>query len=344
MVMPFDWRRGRVTGPAAPALEGVRLGIQGVAKAAVSRNGWVVFLPAGTNRRRLALVDRRGTPSFIPAESRRFSDPRFSPDGREVAVTSLAPGGGLTGDIWVLDLGQATLSRLTFEGQQQFPEWSPDGRRVSFASIGDSGGVRWVPSGGGEVEPLLTSPTGQIYEAVLTRDQRTLIYRQGGIPGDLYLVRRDSLKSPHPLVASRFDERSPTLSPDERWMAYVSNETGRDEVYVRPFPGGGGRWLVSAAGGTEPRWRRDGRELFYRNADSLFAVQIRAQPDFGVGQRTLLFTGDYLTNARHATYDVNPTGTRFIFVTGDPEEAGELILVQNLVSSARRNGGLTGSR
>jgi hypothetical protein len=98
---------------------------------------------------------------------------------------------------------------------------------------------------------------------------------------------------------------------------------------------------VSAGGGTEPRWRRDGSELFYRNADTLFAVQVLAQPDFAVGQRAALFTGDYLTNSRHATYDVHPNGQQFIFITGDPDDAGELILVQNLVSTAvsrdRRN-------
>ena len=113
-------------------------------------------------------------------------------------------------------------------------------------------------------------------------------------------------------------------------MAYVSNETGREEIYVRPFPEGGGRWQVSVGGGIEPRWRRDGLELFYRNADTLIAVQVRAGPGFVVGKRTPLFTGDYVTSTRHATYDVHPNGQRFVFVTGDRTEATDLILVQNL--------------
>jgi serine/threonine-protein kinase len=179
---------------------------------------------------------------------------------------------------------------------------------------------------------------------LLTKDQRTLVYRQGGIPGDLYFVRRDSLGSPHALAASSFDERSPALSPDERWLAYVSNETGRDEVYVRPFPGGGGRWLVSAAGGTEPLWRRDGQELFYRNGDTLFALPVPVQREFAVGPRSVLFTAGYLRNGRHATYDVHPNGSQFIFISGDPDNAGELILVQNLISSASRGSGLNRSR
>ena len=99
---------------------------------------------------------------------------------------------------------------------------------------------------------------------------------------------------------------------------------------VRPFPAGGGRWQISTAGGSEPRWRRDGGELFYRNADTLFAVQVRTSPGFAIGKRTVLFTGAYVSNSRHATYDVHPDGQRFVFVTSDRSEATDLILVQNL--------------
>ncbi|HEY9384402.1 MAG TPA: protein kinase [Gemmatimonadales bacterium] len=336
LLTPFDLRRGKTTGPSTPVLQGVRMTIQGVGKAAVAPNGWIVYVPTVSTQRRLNLVDRRGVATQLATEPRRFSDPRYSPDGRSIVVTSLSPGGGLAGDIWVLSLGQLLLSRLTFDGRAQFPDWTADGRRVTFPSIAGSAGLLWAPIAGGEVDTLLPRPAGDLYEGFLTRDQQTIVYRLGGIPGDIYVVQRDSLGSPHALLASRFDERSAVLSPNERWLAYVSNETGRDEVYVRPFPARGGRWLVSAAGGAEPRWRRDGRELFYRNADSLFAVQIPLQPDFAVGRRSLLFTGNYQTNPRHAGYDVDPTGTHFIFVTGDPDAATELILVQNLVGSAVR--------
>jgi eukaryotic-like serine/threonine-protein kinase len=339
-VMPFDWRQGRVTGPATPVLEGMSIGLQGVAEVAISRSGWVVYAPAVSSRRRLVLVNRRGAAALLPTEARTFSDPRFSPDGKRVVVTQLVPGGGLAGDIWVLDLGQQTLSRLTFEGQQQFPEWTADGKRVLFTARGGGrAGIHWIPAAGGEMDSLLPGTTGLVLEGILTRDQRTMVYRIGGIPADLYVVRRDSLKSPHPLVVSRFDERSPALSPDERWIAYVSNESGRDEVYVRQFPSGGGRWLVSAAGGTEPRWRRDGRELFYRNADSLFAVPVPLQRDFAIGRRALLFTGNYLSNGRHATYDVHPDGNQFIFISGETDNGDELVLVQNLVASVARKRG-----
>lgn len=334
--MPFDSRRGRVTGPATPVLEHVSTGLGGSAKLALSRNGWAAYLPAASTRRRLTLVDRRGTARVIATESQPFSDPRFSPNGREVAMTVLGPQGGLAGDIWVLDLQQATLLRLTFDGTHQFPDWSPDGQRVVFTTLIGSNGVFWTPAGGGAVEPLFIRPEGQVFEGVLTNDARTIIYRVGGIPSDVSYARRDAPHPPQPFLKSPFDERSPAISPDDRWLAYVSNETGRDEVYVRPFPEGGGRWLVSAAGGTEPRWRRDGLELFYRNADTLIAVQVRTQPYFAVGQRIALFTGAYLASPRHATYDVDQDGQRFIFVTSDPEYSGDLILVQNLLSTVPR--------
>ena len=329
--VPFDSRAGRVTGVGRPVLENVRRGVWGDAKLAVSRAGWAVYQKA-PSQRRLSLVDRRGIARSISTESRPFSDPRFSPDGKQVSVTMLAPGQGLAGDIWTFDVEQATLSRLTFGGLHQFSEWSADGEKVLI--VKRLGGVLSAPPGGGPTDTLLKNPN--VLEAELTHDGRTLVYRFMGFPGDLYYVRRDSLDHPHGFVVSPFDERSPTLSTDDRWLAYVSNETGRDEIYVRPFPGGGGRWQVSVSGGTEPRWRRDDQELFYRSADTLIAVQVRTRPGFAVGKRTTLFTGNYVTSTRHATYDVHPDGQHFLFVTGDRTEATDLILVQNLLSSLPR--------
>jgi serine/threonine-protein kinase len=325
--VPFDWRAGRVTGTPMPVLEDVDRGVWGDATLGLSRNGWAVYLKGSVDQRHLTLVDRRGTARALPVELRPYSDPRFSPDGRHVAATILSLGRGLTGDIWVFDLRQSTLSRLTFDGVHQFPEWSGDGRRLVFAQF--TVGAAEAPVAGGPVTTLFQNPN--VFEATLTHDGRTIVYRANGVPGDLYYVRRDSLDHPHAIVASPFDERALALSPDDRWLAYVSDESGRNEVYVRAFPEGGERWQISVAGGTEPRWRRDGLELFYRNADTLLAAQLRTRPDLVVGQRVALFRGDYVANARHAGYDVHPDGQQFVFVTAARTGVPELILVQNLL-------------
>jgi eukaryotic-like serine/threonine-protein kinase len=245
---PFDGRAGRVTGPALPVLENVRWGIWGDAKLGLSREGWATYVQGSPGQRRLVLVDRQGRASPIPTETRPFSDPRFSPDGRTLAVTIIAPGRGLAGDIWLFDLEQTTLSRLTFDQLHVFPEWSADGRRVVATKWMQ--GVVAVPAGGGPADTLFSGVN--VFEGALSHDGRWVIYRHNGVPGDLFLVRRDSLDEARALAASPYDERAPVLSPDDRWMAYVSNETGRDEVYVRPFPGGSGRWQVSVAVASSP--------------------------------------------------------------------------------------------
>jgi Tol biopolymer transport system component len=339
IAMPFDARTGRATGAGVPVLEDVGVGLAGASKLAVSSNGWAVYVAAVPRLRRLTMVDRRGVATPIAVDAQPYSDPRFSPNGNEVAVVLLRPGGGLAGDIWVLNVARSSMSRLTFDGADQFPDWTADSRRVVYNTLRGENGVYAKPSGGGVVERLMGTADRPVFEAILANDGKRIVFRLGGIPGDLYYVHRDSLETRHSLLDSRFDERAPGISPDDRWLTYVSDETGRDEVYVRPFPEGSGRWLISAAGGTEPRWSRDGKELFYRNADTLFAVRVRAdsQTGFAAGERTALFTAKFLHNPRHANYDVHPDGQRFIFVGGENDDSGELVLVQNVMAAATRS-------
>ena len=346
IAMPFDVKTGRATGAGMPVLEQVGTGLAGASKLAMSRNGWAVYVGAAPRLRRLTMVDRRGVAKPIAVEAQPYSDPRFSPNGNEVAVVVLRPGGGLAGDIWVLNVARSSMSRLTFDGSDQFPDWTADSRRVVYNTLRGENGVFAKPSGGGAVEQLMGTAERMIFEAILTNDGKHIVYRLGGIPGDLYYVHRDSIEKRHALLDSRFDERAPGISPDDRWLAYVSDETGRDEVYVRPFPEGSGRWLISAAGGTEPRWSRDGKELFYRNADTLFAVRVESpsQSGFAAGERTALFTGNFLHNPRHANYDVHADGQRFIFLAGENEDSGELVLVQNVMAAATRSRTATPNR
>ena len=152
-------------------------------------------------------------------------------------------------------------------------------------------------------------------------------------------------RTPRPLLVTRFNESAPRLSPDGQWMAYVSNESGQDEVYVRPFPSMSGRWQVSSGGGTEPVWSRDGRELFYRDRDRLVEARVSASPSgtvFTVAGRRQLLAGRYASGGLHAGYDVHPDGQRFLMV--DPVEDRQSIIVvvnwfadlRERIASARR--------
>ena len=207
---------------------------------------------ATASNRELVWVARDGTEQPIePALRRRFGALALSPDGTRLVVSIAEETGGTT-DLWVYDLRQHTLSRLTSEGPlNDRPTWNPDGKRITF--ISDRGGRRWlltVPwDGSGPAESLLVTRR-TLQEAEWSRDGRVLVYRDG--PGgrtgrDIYYIRPGVDTAPHPFLTSEFDETSPALSPDGRWLAYMSDETGRSQVYVRPFPRvDDGRWQISA--------------------------------------------------------------------------------------------------
>jgi len=327
---PFDLSAARVTDTARPVLENVRVGAGGAAKLGLSSRGWAAYL-SRSGVAQLVLVDRQGAARAVPGEARPFGAPRFSPDGRKVAVSVRPP--GPVGDVWVVDPQQGTQSRLTFEADNQNPEWSPDGQRVLFAS-NRSGpfGLFWTLVGGGAAESLLVKAGKGIHEGMLSRDARTLIYRERPEPNaDVYYKPVGTAES-RPFLASAFNERAPTLSPNGGWLAYVSNESGQDEVHVRPFPEGAGRWQISVGTGREPRWASNGRELFYRQADTLIAVEVRTESGFSVGGRAPLFTGHFLSSTGHAAYDVHPSGSHFIFVAASAGSQ-DLVFVQNVFSS-----------
>lgn len=144
----------------------------------------------------------------------------------------------------------------------------------------------------------------------------------------------DSAQTRRPFLNSPFEERAPAISPDGRWLAYVSDESGSDEVYVRAYPDPAGRWQVSLNGGIEPRWAASGREIFYRSGDSLIAVSVTTQPTFAPGARQALFARWYLRESNHAQYDVHPDGQRFVMVRGGTERAA-LVLVLGFASDLR---------
>jgi serine/threonine-protein kinase len=168
-----------------------------------------------------------------------------------------------------------------------------------------------------------------------TPDGGTLVYAST-VDGksSLWYARRDSGSVPTQLVRNAFNNRAPSLSPDGRWVAYVSDESGREEVYVRAFPGPGARWQISLDGGTEPKWSGSGREIFYRSGPKMMAAAVQTQPTVAVGERSVLFQGDYAAGLDFRQYDVTRDGNSFIMVK--QSEGAEVVVVLNWFERLRR--------
>ncbi|MDA2939283.1 hypothetical protein MYX75_13610, partial [Acidobacteria bacterium AH-259-A15] len=304
MAVPFDLARLGVTGESVPILEEVR-GID----YALSGGGTLVYVPrvVELDERSLVWVDRQGTEHFVIEEKGRYSAPRISPDGRRVAFTIFE--GGPKHHVWIYDLEGHSLRRLTFEGEgNSAPIWTPDGKWITFKSNRD--GIfnlyRGLADGSGSVERLTTSQFVQTpYSwfpdgSVLAFDE----YYPGSGDGDIWLLPRDADAKPQPLISSPNDEGYPRFSPDGRWLAYASKETGRLHVYLcpYPYPEPDVKWLVSGKeGGFSPVWAPHGTELFYRSlgGGKMMAVRIQTEPTFRVDKPRVLFEGAYL-----AFYDI----------------------------------------
>ena len=229
--------------------------------------------------------------------------------------------GGGTDQLWVYDLARDTLTRLTFEGaNNEEAVWTPDGNRIAFESSKDgvpnrifwqmadsSGGLERLTSGDGVQAPSSWSADGQLL-AFGEFNPRT---RQ-----DIWVFRLSDRKA-EPFLRTPFEEGGGRFSPDGRWLAYVSNESSRPEVYVQPYPGPGGKWHISIDGGTEPVWSRNGRELFYRSGSRMMVVETTMQQSFSAGKPRMLFEGPYFTTAfpnMTVSYDVSADGQRFLVV------------------------------
>jgi serine/threonine-protein kinase len=239
--------------------------------------------------------------------------PRVSPDGQRVAA------GIEEGDsqIWVYDLGRDTLTRLTFEASGSIdPIWTPDGKRIAFK--GSHNRLFSQPAdGSGPAEELTKSELApNNIPGSFSPDGQVLAFVEGNpnTGNDVYIL---SLKDgkPQPFVSTASTETAPRFSPDGHFIAYASNESGRFEIYVRPYPGLGGKWQISTEGGTEPVWNPKGRELFYRSGNKMMTVGIATQGTFSAGKPKVLFEGPYTPTPRSfQDYDVSPDGQRFLML------------------------------
>jgi dipeptidyl aminopeptidase/acylaminoacyl peptidase len=350
----FDAERLAVSGEAVPVVDGVWTDrATGTAHYAVAGNGTVVYAPGGNTveQRRLVWVDRHGRVEPLSADLNLYGNLRLSPQGRSVAVDIL-------NDIWVYDLTQRTLGRVSSRGVNQFPTWSPDGHHLAFASSAGSGNTRLYWSDvetGAEPEPL-TSEGGVQFPASWTPDGTTLAYAEtAGAPTesdtgwDIWLLNRGSSPSRTPLIRTKFNEDQPMFSPDGRALAYVSDETGQRQVCLRSFPDTSRRVRVSTDGGTEPVWSPRGDELFYRNGRQYFSVPITPGDESRAGRPSLMFEGDFVVASQipgAPSFGVAPDGKRFVMVAraGETPRPVRLDVVLGWAQDLERRLGPAGSR
>jgi len=337
LAVPFDLKRLEVTGPVISILDDINVTSGGSADFAFSRNGSLVYLKGFSSNRTLVLTDRKGNEQSLTREQRVFRAPRFSPDGKRMAVEIFDK---RKYDIWVYELEQGPLTRLTFEWNNLYPVWTPDGRRVAFSSNrAGSYDLYWKQAdGSGAAEPLFTAEFSQ-WEISFSPDGGLLVYREvhPDTGRDIWILPLEGERKPQPVLQTSFRECTPMLSPDGRWLAYTSDESGRNEIYVRAISdSGGGRWQVSTGGGTEPLWSWDGRELFYRSGNNIMSAAIETEPIFKVQTRKVLFGGDYEKNSSHTNYDIHPDNKRFVMIKSPLEMSTEMIVVLNWFEELKR--------
>jgi eukaryotic-like serine/threonine-protein kinase len=283
-----------------------------------------VYLPADAQTeppRSLVWVNRQGREELINAPLRAYSVPRLSPDGLRVALQIIDQ----ENDIWIWDLTRHTLTRLTFDpASDTLPVWTPDGTRIVFNSTraGVQNLYRQAADGTGSVERLTTTGNPQFPFSITPDGTRLLLGEVA--PSTGADVRQLVLTGEHKtelLVQNSFPEFSPKISPDGRWVAYQSNESGQFQIYVRPFPAvDRGRWQLSTSGGTRPVWARNGRELFYLDASSLLtAVSIDSSGStLHAGNPTTVLDRPYYSGFNLDAYDVSLDGQRFLMIKEPP--------------------------
>ena len=319
--MDFDLKHLRLSGPVVPLIEDVIVNNGGATQVAISREGTMAYR-SGRFLRKVMLVDRRGVAAPLLQEAREYAFPKLSPDGKRLAVTIGAS--TLTSETWVFDTRTGTLTRLTNGGGER-PEWTADGKSIITVRQ-DTITRLMIQAWDGAGTPAAYAPLGRaVLEVSLPNGHAGFLAARigGGGQRDIWIAPVDSPSALHPFVATQADEFSPTVSPDGQWLAYVSNESGRYEVYVRSMMGQGGRVQVSTNGAVEPLWSPTGRELFYRAERKIIAARVTWSDGAARVQRDALFDDIYVSNgSAHVTYSVMPDGNHFVFLQsagGEPK-------------------------
>jgi serine/threonine-protein kinase len=347
--VPFDVDRLAVTGPPVLVLDGVYANMVGqIAHFSISANGSLAYAPGGSLGvgRRVVWVNRAGKVQPLSLPPRAYLHPRISPDARRLAIEVE----GLNHDVYLYDIDRGTLTKMTFDGSSHSPLWTPDGQRLTYRSGMPQPFTMWsMPADRSGPAERLTSVGSQQSAASWSPDGRTVAYTQvsADTGGDIYVLEMGGERKPRVFAQSKFDEGSPKFSPDGRWIAYCSNESGQNEIYVQAYPGPGPKIQVSVEGGSDPVWKRQGGELYYRNGDKMMAVTVVAGSTLTAGKPKLLWEAHYnqgmnsmcgAPGPTSSNYDVTADGQRFLMIQeGDRDApATEIRVVLNWSEELRR--------
>ncbi len=339
MAVRFDLTGQKIVGQPFPLVENVMQALvgsthnfnTGAGQFAVADNGTLVYAVGGVPpdpKRSLVWIDRQGSEQQISEFQLPFSRPRLSPDGQKIAYIKQ----GLVRQVWVYDIGRGTNRQVTAEGRSYGLVWTPDGKRLVFGWC-KSGMINlfWQPyDGSAPLERLTTSHSDQGATSFSPDGMKLALDESNPETGADTLILDLPSGTVTPLVHSKSDEEGAQFSADGRWIAYMSNETKREEIYVRPFPGPGPIVQVSTEGGTSALWSRDGKQLFYRYRHQFWAVDIRTAGGFYAGKPRLLFQKHGISG--WWLEDLSPDGQRFLMVkapTVKEPSVTELVLVQN---------------
>ncbi len=366
--VPFDMKNLEVTGPPLKVVENVLMSTNsGSAQFDASRTGALAYATgkAEGGARTVIWVDRQGNSTPLPLPPRSYVFPRISPDGKQLAIEVE----GVNHDLYSYDFDRDVMTKLTTDGLSHAPVWSPDGKRIAFRSW-RAGNMTmwWMPSDRSGPEERLTVVGARQSVVSFSPDGHYLAYNQmdasgmgmesgemgmmggagmdaGGMGVWILPLRGDT--TPRPFARSKFTEGSGRFSPDGKWVAYCSNESGRNEVFVQPWPGPGPKIQISSDGGTDPIWSRDSNELFYRNGDKMMAVSVVTQPAFKASKPQLLWEGRYShgmssscgpPGTTEGSYDVTRDGRRFLMIKDLDEDvaSSRIVVVLNFAEEMKR--------
>jgi len=349
MAVPFDLASLEVAGDPVTVLQGVRRSEPGYVDYAVSDNGTLVYVPGGPvpkHEHSLVWVDRAGRETLVTEEKHSYTNPRISPDGKKLV---LSVGDATDRHLSIYDFEADSLSRLTFEDERSGSgAWSQDGEWLVFQSgqVGGESGIVRQPVDRSSPQERLTSTSNRQMALSWSPDGQVVSFTESNRPGnwDIGILPLEGEGEPEYIIATDAGECCAQFSPDGKWLAYVSDELGRQNVYVSPFPEPNAKWLISEEeeGGAQPVWSPDGTELFYRIRDRTMVVSIQTRSQtLEVGKPRLLFEGRYVS---HSTppgmqyYDIHPDGQRFLMMKeGElPEGQGQINVILNWFEELKR--------